>query len=385
MRNVILIRYSEIHLKGKNRGFFEKLLIENIKHAVKDFNAKLGHIAGRYILTDYNVVDEAELIERLKCVSGIFSFSPAIEVESTLENISRLATELTRDLAGTFKIETNRADKTFSLNSMQVSREVGGNCLERNPRLKVDVNNPDTTVHIDIRESGNTYVFTQTVAGMGGMPVGSSGKGLLLLSGGIDSPVAGYMMAKRGVKIFALHFHSFPYTSPQAKEKVITLAHELSKYAGHIKMHVVSVTKIQQEIHRHCKSEFMITLLRRFMFKIAEKIAKENGYDMIITGENLGQVASQTIESMTVVENVVKSTVIARPLIAFDKVDIIAIARKIGTYETSIQPFEDCCTVFLPKNPVTKPKLRHAEFEETHLDVDALIADALTTQEIINI
>lgn len=385
MEKVIIIRYAEIHLKGKNRGFFEKLLVENIELVLSKFKAKLKHISGRYIVYNFQNKDEKSILNVLEKISGIFSFSPAIEFSSTYENIAQYAKELSKNLTGTFKVETNRADKTFPLNSMLVSKQIGGECLKNNPKLKVDVIKPDNIINIDIRENGSSYIFTKTQLGMGGMPVGSSGNGLLLLSGGIDSPVAGYLMAKRGVKLSALHFHSFPYTSPQAKEKVIELAKKLTDYSGNINLHIISVTKIQQEIHKKCKADYMITLLRRFMFRIAEKIAKDNNYKMIITGENLGQVASQTIESMTVVENVIENTVIARPLIAFDKVEIIDLSKKINTYDISIQPYEDCCTVFLPRNPVTRPKLENVLREEAKLDVELLIEEAMNTAEIITI
>lgn len=383
MKNVIIIRYSEIHLKGKNRGFFEKLLVDNIKNSLKDFGATLSHISGRYIVSNYPQISEEKIIEALCCVSGIFSVSPAVEVASTLESITAVATNFAKNLSGTFKVETNRADKSFALSSMEVSRKVGGDCLAVNHNLTVNVTEPEHKICIDIRESGNTYIYERVVFGVGGMPVGSSGNGLLLLSGGIDSPVAGYMMAKRGVKVHAIHFHSFPYTSPQAKEKVLKLAKIISKYTGQIELSVVSVTKIQQEIHKNCKADYMITVLRRFMFEIAEKLANAKGLNMLITGESLGQVASQTIESMTVVEDATESIVVARPLIAFDKYETIEISKKIGTYETSIEPFEDCCTVFLPKNPVTRPKLKNVLFEEKHLDKSALIDEALATVETI--
>ena len=383
MNNIILIRYAEIHLKGKNRGFFEKLLSDNIKHTVCQFNAQLNHISGRYVLRGYDPKDEQSILSLLQCVSGIFSFSPAIEVNSNYENIESIVKGFSKDLDGTFKIETNRADKTFCMTSMEVSRKLGAECLKTNKNLSVDVINPQHKIYVDIRENGFTYVYNKVIYGMGGMPVGSSGKGLLLLSGGIDSPVAGYLMAKRGVKVYALHFHSFPYTSPQAKEKVLTLAKQISKYTGQIEVSIVSVTEIQQAIHKHCKQNYMITLLRRFMFKIAEIIAKQKGLDMLITGESLGQVASQTIESITAVESVLKDIVVMRPLIGFDKNETIAIANKINTFETSIEPYEDCCTVFLPPNPIIKPKLNNVVYEESKLDCENLIENALKTLETI--
>ncbi|MBQ7453231.1 MAG: tRNA 4-thiouridine(8) synthase ThiI [Clostridia bacterium] len=385
MEKVILIRYCEIHLKGKNRGFFEKLLENNIKGELSSFGAKVEKIPGRYVAFGYDEKNEGRIIEKLKCVSCIFSFSPAIKIKTNYEDINQLCLSMSKDKSGTFKIETNRADKTFKMTSMQVSCEIGGNCLENNSKLKVDVKNPDFVINIDIRENGITYVFSEVIYGIGGMPVGSAGKGLLLLSGGIDSPVAGFMMAKRGVKVEAVHFHSFPYTSPEAKDKVLRLAKQLTNYCGHINLHVVSVTKIQQAIHKYCHESYMITILRRFMFKIAEKLCKQNGYDMIITGESLGQVASQTIESMTVVQSVLDTTAVMRPLVAFDKLETIDIAKKIGTYKTSIEPFEDCCTVFLPDAPLIKPRLDKVLEQESKLDVDALIEEAMSNIELIEI
>jgi len=385
MDKVIIIRYGEIHLKGRNRGFFEDLLVSNIRHAIKIFGAKLEHISGRYIVSSFDSNDENKVINALMKVAGIVSISPSFAVSQTLEDITSAALVLAREINLTFKVETNRANKSFPLNSLEVSREVGGAVLEKFPSLKVNVTNPASVINIDIRENAKTYVYSKVFHGVGGMPVGSAGEGLLLLSGGIDSPVAGYMMAKRGVKIAGLHFHSYPYTSPEAKEKVISLAKKISDFSGKMRLFIVSVTKIQEEIHAKCNPEFMITILRRFMFKIAEIIAHKEGFKMIITGESLGQVASQTIESMTVVESVVKSLPVLRPLIAFDKNETIDIARKIETYETSILPYEDCCTVFLPKNPQTKPRIERVIFEESKIDVDALINAALSSIEVIEI
>ena len=385
MEKVIIIRYGEIHLKGKNRGFFEDLLVSNVKYVIKPFGAKLEHISGRYIVYGYNLSDEIAIINVLTKVSGIVSVSPSAQINSKFDQIKEIAINLAENKKGTFKIETNRADKTFPLNSIEINREVGGAVLDSNPNLTVDVNNPDFTINIDIRENAKTYIFSSVMPGIGGMPVGSAGKGLLLLSGGIDSPVAGFMMAKRGVTIEAIHFHSFPYTSPQAKEKVIKLAKLISPYCGKIKINVVSVTKIQEEIHAKCNPEYMITILRRFMFEISEKVAQNVGAKMLITGESLGQVASQTIESINVVESVVDEIPVLRPLIAFDKNETIAIARKIGTYETSIEPFEDCCTVFLPDNPVTKPRIEKVKAEENKLNREKLIDEAMSNIEIIEV
>ena len=385
MKKVILIRIGEIFLKGKNRGYFEKTLLWNIKQAMQKFNAEVLKIPGRYVVSNYAEDDEVEVMERIGQIAGIFSYSPAICFETDLEVIAQNAIEMMTDKFGTFKVETNRADKTLEKNSMEISAYIGGRILASNKDLKVEIRNPKHTLSIDIRENKETYMYTEAVLGVGGMPVGTSGSGLLLLSGGIDSPVAGYMVAKRGVKVSAVHFHSYPYTSNFAREKVEDLAKLIAPYTGDMTIYMVSMTELQEQIHAHCDDAYMITLLRRGMFTIAERLCKKYDRKMIVTGENLGQVASQTIESMTVVENVVKSTPIIRPLIAFDKCEIIDIAKKIGTYETSIKPFEDCCTVFLPDNPVVKPVLFKVKKEQDKIDFDAILDRAMESLEIVEI
>lgn len=384
MKNVIIIRWGEIHLKGKNRGHFERLLENNIKHALLPFDCNLKKISGRYVVSDFDEYLLNDIITALSKVGGIHSVSPSVMIETNYDNIVSTAIEIMRDKIGTFKVETKRADKTFFLNSVELSRKIGGELLRANQNLKVDVHNPDFTLNLDLRESGETIIFTETIKMMGGMPNGSSGKGLLMISGGIDSPVAGYMMAKRGMKLDAIHFHSYPYTSELAKEKVITLSKCVAGYTGGLKLYIVSFTEIQEAIHEFCKEEYMITLMRRFMMKIAEKIARHNGLQTIITGESLGQVASQTIESITS-SNSVATLPVLRPLIAFDKLDIIEISEKIGAYETSILPYEDCCTVFLPKHPLIKPNLEKVKIEESKLDVEGLIQKALSQLEIIEL
>ena len=382
MKNIVIIRHCEIYLKGKNRGYFERLLGENIRHALKGIDFKYVKIPSRYLIEQFNENDLDEILDRLQKVSGIHSISPAISVKTDKQLICETALNLCEGKSGTFKVETNRADKTFECTSVELSRELGGQILAKyNKNLSVKIKNPDFTVNIDIRENGETMIFTDIIKCMGGMPVGSAGKGLLLLSGGIDSPVAGYMMAKRGMRLKALHFHSYPYTSEAAREKVLDLAKTLSVYAGGIETYIVSVTEIQEEIHKNCSEELMITMLRRFMMRIAEIIAGRCEAQAIITGESLGQVASQTIESLTTSNAVIENLPVLRPLIAFDKLDIIAIAEKINTFETSILPYEDCCTVFLPKYPATKPKLDKVEKEEKKLDVNGLIEGALANAE----
>jgi len=385
MEKVILIRFGEIFLKGKNRGFFEKALINNIRKSLESIDAEVVKVPGRYMVQNYSVDVEDEIVERLSKVAGVFSFSTAIYFDTSLDNITENALQMMSNLSGTFKVVTNRADKTFELNSMEISREIGGRILSKNRNLKVEINNPDFVLNIDLRENGKTFMFEKTYMGVGGMPVGTSGSGLVLLSGGIDSPVAVYMMAKRGVKLSAVHFHSYPYTSNFAREKVEELAKILTGFTGDMTIYMVSMTELQEEINAKCDDAYTITLLRRGMFTIAERLCKKYDKKMIVTGESLGQVASQTIESMTVVSEVVKETPIIRPLVAFDKCETIDIAKKIGTYETSIRPFEDCCTVFLPESPVVRPVLHKVLKEQNKLDFDAILDRAMESIEIVEI
>ena len=381
MKNAIIIRYCEIHLKGKNRGFFEKMLKENIKNSLKGINCTFTAMHSRYLIEDFDEFDYEIITQKLSKIAGIHTYSKALVVENDFEKIFDAVSYLCQDKEGTFKVDTNRADKTFSPNSMETSMLLGGRLLEKySPKLSVDVKNPSFTVFVDIREDGKTFVYTDVIHCLSGMPVGSAGKGLLLISGGIDSPVAGYMTCKRGMKLNCLHFHSFPYTGEAAKEKVIELTKKVGEYNGGINLFVVSFTHIQEEIHKNCPEEFMITLMRRFMMRIAERLAIQQGDQAIITGESLGQVASQTIESITSSNSVVTMPVL-RPLIAFDKLDIIDIAKKIDTYETSILPYEDCCTVFLPKFPAIKPNLERVKKAESKLDVEGLIDEAFKNIE----
>ena len=383
MEKVIVVRYGEIFLKGKNRKFFENLLKDNIQNSLSDIPHKFICKHTRYYLAEYGE-NEGVICEKLSKIFGVHSYSVAILVKSDYDVISEIAVDLAKEFTGTFKVDTNRADKTFPYQSIEVSRNIGGKILANNPELKVKVKNPDNIVNIDIRENGKTFIYTKEIKGLGGLPTGSAGKGLLLLSGGIDSPVAGFMMAKRGMRLDGLHFHSYPYTGIAAKEKVIKLANKVSDYSGKFNLYIVSFTEIQEEIHEKCHESYMITLMRRFMMRIAERLSKKIEAQAIITGESLGQVASQTIESITSSNSVVNMPVL-RPVIAFDKTDIIEISEKIDTFETSILPYEDCCTVFLPKNPLIKPKLDKVLQEESKLDVEALIENAMNNIEIINI
>lgn len=385
MEKVILIRYSEMHLKGQNRKIFEKIFMKNLKLALGDIPYTLVQIKGRYLLENFNSQDSNKIVEKVKRVFGTHSISVATKVKSDIDIIFQCIQTYLKEYCltkQTFKIQTNRADKSFPLNSMQISSTLGGMVLKNFKNLSVDVHNSDYLINIDMRENGFTFISYATIAGAGGLPVGSSGKGLLLLSGGIDSPVAGHMIAKRGMEIFCIHFHSYPYTNLQARQKVEQLAKLLSTYTGKIQLYLINVTDIQEQIHKLCPSEMMITILRRFMIAIADKLAKQIGMQTLITGENLGQVASQTIEGITS-SNAVTSLPVLRPLIGFDKEEIIARARAIGSFEISILPYEDCCTVFLPKHPLIKPKLAEVERAEKKLDIEKLILAAFENMEVV--
>lgn len=383
MEKAIIIRYCEIHLKGKNRGYFEKMLKENIERSLKGIAHTFTAMHSRYLIENFTEEDLPLIEEKLHKIAGVHTYSKAFVVDSEFEKIFEAAALLCKDKRGTFRVTANRADKTFTPNSMETARLLGGRLFELYGKdITVDVINPSFTVFVDIREDGKTFVYTEIEHCMSGMPVGSAGRGLLLISGGIDSPVAGYMMCKRGMKLDCLHFHSFPYTGEAAKQKVEDLTAKIGDYNGGINLYVVSFTHIQEAIHKNCPEEFMITLMRRFMMRIAERLSKKLGAQAIITGESLGQVASQTIESITSSNSVV-SMPILRPLIAFDKIDIIEISRKIDTYETSILPYEDCCTVFLPKFPAIKPNLQRVIKAEENLDVEGLIEEAMGNIEKI--
>ncbi len=383
MEKVIIIRYSEIHLKGKNRGYFERVFGINIEKSLKGIKHEVRRRSGRYLIECFEENQTEMILQKLNKVFGIHSYSVALKVPTQMDRIFEAAKSVCRD-CGSFKVETHRADKTFHLNSMEISAEIGGRLLSANKNLKVDVHNPQFVIDIDVREDGTTLVFGNYYKGAGGMPVGTAGKGLLLLSGGIDSPVAGHMIAKRGMNIECIHFHSYPYTNLQARDKVIELAKVLSEYSCGIKLHIISVTHIQEEIHKNCNAEYMVTLLRRFMMRIAEKVAIKIGAQCIITGESLGQVASQTIEGITASNSVIEKLPILRPLCGFDKDEIIERSRNIGAFDISIQPYEDCCTVFLPKHPVIKPDLKTIEEEEAKIDVEKLISEALNSRETLN-
>ncbi|NLX76677.1 MAG: tRNA 4-thiouridine(8) synthase ThiI [Clostridiaceae bacterium] len=389
MKTIILVRYEEIFLKGLNKPAFEAKLVKNMKQVLKglgpvNITRSQSRIYVEPEAEDYPV-DEA--IMRLTKVFGIASVSPVHKIETNLETIYEKAVDMTREITAktgykTFKVETKRANKKFPLKSMEVSRELGAVLLRNIPVLKVDVNNPDFIVYVEIRDY--TYIYSEIVPAVKGLPVGSNGRATLLLSGGIDSPVAGWMVAKRGVKIDAVHFYSYPYTSEKAKEKVVRLGRILSEYNLGMKLYIVPFTEIQLAINQKCPEEYLTIIMRRFMMKIAEIIAQKNGSLGLVTGEAIGQVASQTLESLLVTNNAV-SLPVYRPCIGMDKNEVVDIAKRIGTYETSILPYEDCCTVFVAKHPVTKPKLQKTMEYESVLNIDELIQKAVDGVEVIEI
>lgn len=392
MNKVIIIRYGEIFLKGKNRDYFESLLIKNIKSALSDIDCKFTRSQSRYFIEQFDSDDECELIDRLTKVFGIHSISVAQKVETKPNDgfcdikasLAALAQKLDADnrkKSASFRVTVKRADKHIPMTSAQIAAELGGVVLD-NSDFCVDLKNFDYEFMVDIRENGFSFVYSDIIMGAGGLPVGCSNKGLMLLSGGIDSPVAAYMMAKRGMKLVAIHFASPPYTSERAKQKVVELRDLVSKYATDVKLLVVPFTDIQMEIHRQCPAEYMITIMRRFMMRIATIVAKQYGCAAIITGESLGQVASQTVESMTSTEDCA-GLPIFRPLIGFDKEETMSLAKRIGTYDTSIEPFEDCCTIFLPKNPAIKPRLDAVRKAESVMAIDSLVQAAVDNIEVL--
>lgn len=390
MYNTIIIRNGEIAIKGDNRKVFEKKLIMNIKKAMQGLSGyKVYRADGRiYIDTDEEIFDM--VVSRLKKVFGVVSFSPAIKFEGGYETLKNKTLELyeyenAQKEYSTFKLEVKRSDKNFPMKSPDMVKDIAGFLISNaTKKLKVDVINPQLYIHGELREGVNV-LYTNKIEGLGGLPVGINGKAMSLLSGGIDSPVATYLASKRGLNIDAVHFHSFPFTSEKSMQKVEDLARIVSQYTGQIKIYKVNLLEIQKEISDKCPEEYMTILSRRFMMRIAEKIALEKGANSLITGESIGQVASQTIEGLTSTNDVVRSMPVLRPLISFDKEEIIDIAKNIKTFETSIIPEEDCCTVFLPKKPATKPKLEKIYNAEKNLDIDKLVQSAIDKMEEISI
>lgn len=381
--HVILVKVGEIHLKGQNRPYFERRLMDNIRNALYGSEAQVSIAQSRIYVK--NISDDFldEALDRLTRVFGIHAVSPALQVEKNMEEIMRTAVKMLMDARiekGTFKVKARRADKHFPIQSPEIAVMTGEYILEHTD-LTVDVVNPEHLVQIEVRESA-AYVYVREIPCAGGMPVGTGGRAALLLSGGIDSPVAGYMIARRGVVIDAVHFHSFPHTSERAKEKVISLAGLLSRYCGEIRLNVVPFTKIQEEIYEKCPDKYLTVIMRRYMMKIAEQAARRSGAGALITGESIGQVASQTLNALYCTDAAVNMPVF-RPLIGMDKLEIMDIARKIGTYDTSILPYEDCCTVFTPRHPATKPCLERVIEAEQVLEEEKLINEALEGMEII--
>lgn len=386
MSKLFLIRYGEIGLKGKNRRFFENILTGNIKKALAGIEGTTVHQTRSRNFVETDDRHAGEVLERLSRVFGIVSVSPVAIAPLDLDEIKAVAVrELGRIAVPglTFKVNTTRANKQFPVPSPAVSSDVGAYLLDHIPGLKVDVRNPQSMLDVEIREH-DAYIYTETIPGPGGLPVGASGKGLLLISGGIDSPVAGWMAMKRGVSLEALHFHSYPFTSERAKEKVVDLCRVLTRYGGKIRLHVAHFTDIQKELRLKTPERLTVTLMRRMMLRIAERLAEKRGALALITGESLGQVASQTMESINVIERVAAIPVF-RPLIGMDKLEIMAIAKRIDTYPISIRPYEDCCTVFLPEFPATRPRLADVEEAEAALDIETLVTGSLEKTETLEI
>ncbi|MBQ7339051.1 MAG: tRNA 4-thiouridine(8) synthase ThiI [Clostridia bacterium] len=388
MKEILLCKYGEILLKGANKKYFEDVLLRELRHRAKNYgNFNISRAQSTiYIEPEDDSCDIDGMLESALCVFGIVSIGRSAMCEKNMDAIRALARSyIPAFLEGkkTFKVEARRSDKRFELDSMEISREIGYELLRACPHIKVDVHNPDVTVRVEIREIG-AYIHAGAYKAAGGMPVGTNGRGLLLLSGGIDSPVAGYMMAKRGLSLEAVYFESFPYTSEQAREKVLTLARLVSRYAGPINVHVVSLTHIQEELVRACEEDYFTLLLRRYMMAIADRIAQSRHLGALITGESLGQVASQTMQALMVTD-IMANRPVFRPCIGMDKEEIVQIAHKIKTFETSILPYEDCCTVFTPKHPRTRPELEKVVAQEQKLDFDALVEEALTTLQTFRI
>lgn len=393
MENIFIVRCGETALKGQNKPYFERMLVQRIKKNLKDMDGvSVDRADGLIFVRTPQEIPQEDTLKRVGRVFGVDSISPAkeieikgMEAEEALTAVGRVAVDYMLEIIEergikTFKVEAKRADKTFPVESPQIGKIMGAKILKGCKVLRVDVHNPDCALYVNVRRD-YAYVYEKKIAGFGGLPLGTNGRGMVLLSGGIDSPVAAFMMAHRGMYIEAVHFHSYPYTSERAWEKVRDLAGILTDYCGKIRIFSINLLPIQEQIVQNCPEDETTILVRRFMMRIAEQIAKREGDLMLITGESLGQVASQTAASLVVTDAAV-SLPVMRPLIAMDKTEIMDRAREIGTFETSIQPFEDCCTVFLPKHPVTQPKLERIVESESRLDVEALVNAAVESAEI---
>ncbi len=382
----LAVSFGEIFLKGRNRNTFYKTAINNIKRNIRDigYDDMFQESSKLYIKADRDKFDR--LIKEIKKVFGIVYISEVVRCEKTVEDISKSSIDLVKyydfDKDMTFKVESKRTDKSFALTSPKLSAKIGGDILGKYNGLSVDIHEPDFTVFIDVKSKA--YIYIKRVEGLGGLPLGSGGEGLLLLSGGIDSPVAGFLMAKRGMNINAIHFHSYPFTSKRAHQKAMDLAKILSAYTGKMTVYSVNLAEIYKAISKNCPRRETTILSRRFMMRIANKISEKYSYQALITGESLGQVASQTMESVSVINDSSKLPIL-RPLIAMDKKDIIEISEKIDSYEKAIEPYDDCCSIFAPDSPVTKPKLKYIEKSEENLDIEELENQAIDTMEIIEI
>lgn len=385
IEHILLLRYGEIHLKGLNRPFFERKLVDALYVAGRQVAPiHIEHGQGRFFVSGYDYAVEEPLIAALRRVFGVHSVSPAVVAGDDMEDIRRVALEMVKreqPKGGRFRVDARRANKRYPLNSMEIAADVGGYILEGHDGLQVDLHTPEFKVYVEIR-AGRSYVYTSILPGPGGMPLGSSGKAMLLLSGGIDSPVAGYMMMRRGVELEAVYFHSPPHTTDRAHDKVRRLARVLTGFGCTIRLNSVHFTRIQEEIYTKCDPDYTTILMRRFMMRIAQELAVRGKCGGLVTGENIGQVASQTMQALAVT-NAVCDLPVFRPLLAFDKMEIVEKAQAIGTFDISIEPYEDCCTIFVPKHPVTKPRLIHARREEEKLDMEGLIAEALENTETI--
>ena len=383
MEKLILIKYGELTTKKGNRNLFIKTLTKNIEEMLQNYDVNIIKNRVRMFI-EVNDHKFDEVVNQLQKVFGLHSIVICEKVNTKdIEELKKIAFKmLEQETFDTFKVVTDRADKTYPIKSMEVSRQVGGYLLKYLQNKKVDIHHPQLTLHIEIRTDG-TYFYTKEVEGIGGYPVGIQGKGMLMLSGGIDSPVAGYLALKRGVQIECIYFDSPPHTSIEAKNKVLTLASILNEYSGHMKVHVIPFTKLQEAIFKNCDPTYMITIMRRMMYRITERLAKKRNCKIIVNGESIGQVASQTLTSMNVINEVTNMPVI-RPVACMDKLEIIRMSEKIGTYETSILPFEDCCTIFVPKHPVIHPDLKKAKEMETTFDYESLIQECIQNVETIS-
>ena len=384
MKKIIIIKYGELSTKKDNINFFISTLKDNIKASLTGLNANITYDKGRMFIESSE--DNYETImSKLKKTFGIHEINIAYELENNdFENIKESLKELIQDVdITTFKVESKRSDKTYPINSMEMSRILGGVVLKNKEGVKVDVHNPETIINVEVRFK-HAYIYFEKERGLGGYPVGALGKGMLMLSGGIDSPVAGYLALKRGVRIEGIYFESPPHTSDAAKNKVISLAKQLADYSGYVKLHVINFTKIQETILKECPHEYLITIMRRMMYRISERVARRSNCKVLVNGESIGQVASQTLTSMYAINSAIKMPVI-RPVACLDKLDIIDIAKKIETYEISIQPFEDCCTIFVPEHPVINPDEALCIEYENLFDYETLIKEAIETEEIVKV